>query len=282
MELPSNRVKEIVTYFHAELDKMYGKNEVKVFISIIFENVLNINDLNLIYDVFILESELDRINKILQRLKKNEPIQYIFGEAQFYGLKLKVNANVLIPRPETEELVDIIIKSIQIPSCKILDIGTGSGCIAIALKKNIPAAIVTGVDVSKEALSVARDNAKQNNVQIDFKELDILSGVILPPVDIIVSNPPYITNTEKLNMHLNVLDNEPHLALFVTNNDPLQFYKAITGKALKSLSKGGMLFYELNEAYGNEVLSLVKESGFTEAVLIKDMIGKNRILKAVL
>lgn len=296
MELPSNNAAEIETYFHSQLDEIYGKEEVKVFVKLIFNNILNINTLNiniLNKSINILESEVDTLNKILQRLKKNEPLQYILGSTHFYGMEIKVNPSVLIPRPETEELVHLILNTKpetprpervegRNPKPRIIDIGTGSGCIAIALKKNIPNALVTGIDISEEALQTAKQNSLANSEDVSFLLHDVLNNEPLPKADIIVSNPPYITHEEKQQMHKNVLEHEPHLALFVSNNDPLQFYKAITTKAVKSLSKGGLLFFELNPLYANEVLSLVKSAGFKQAQLIKDINGKNRILKAEL
>jgi release factor glutamine methyltransferase len=255
------------------------------------------------------QSALDKINVAVKRLLQNEPLQYILGEAWFYDLTFLVNKNVLIPRPETEELVHLIINEIRkieneisndefrmlnegeeenqkskIRNQKyILDIGTGSGCIPIALKKNIPEAVVYGMDISVDALSLAQQNAELNNVDVNFIEQDILtSNLQLPQFDIIVSNPPYITETEKNKMHENVLAYEPHLALFVTDKNPLQFYEAISVFAAKHLAAKGMLYFEINAAYGNEVKQCMERHGFTEISIIKDMQGKDRIVKGKL
>lgn len=284
MELPSNKLSDITMCYHKKLDEIYGKDEVNSFISLIYYNILDINYIDkLKYEnSLILESEMDALNKILQRLKKQEPIQYILGSAHFYGLEFKVNPSVLIPRPETEELVDLILKSeIKNKTPHIIDIGTGSGCIAITLKKMRPSWQVTACDISTDAINTATENANINNVDIEFKLYDALASNPLPDCDIVVSNPPYITNDEKDSMNKNVLEHEPHLALFVTNNDPLQYYKAIALNAMSKLSESGLLFFELNPLYANEVAEMVLQCGFKEASIHNDMSGKKRILKAV-
>jgi len=226
---------------------------------------------------------------ILTRLKTGEPIQYIIGHTEFYGLPFKVNPSVLIPRPETEELVEWAIASVgsgQFAVGSILDIGTGSGCIAISLKKNLPQFQVSGIDISADALDTAKENAKLNNVDIDFIKGNILSpetpfAFHLSPFTSIISNPPYVTLRDKTQMHKNVTDFEPHTALFVPENDPLVFYKAIADFASKSLIANGLLFFEINESYGKEIVELLNNKGFKNIELRKDMSGRDRMVKCL-
>lgn len=215
-------------------------------------------------------------------MKNENPIQQILGKADFYGLKFYVNEHVLIPRPETEELVDLIIKENKDFNPAILDIGTGSGCIPISLRKNIPNAMVSSIDVSEKALEVAKKNAEWNQVEINFILDDILnpSKEIAPnSFDIIVSNPPYIRISEKEEMSNNVLKYEPHLALFVYNDDPLLFYKKIADVALKGLKPQGKIYFEINENFGAECKQMLENKGFKNVVLVKDLSNKNRILR---
>jgi release factor glutamine methyltransferase len=228
------------------------------------------------------------IQQALVRLKEAEPLQYVLGEAWFYNLPFYVNSHVLIPRPETEELVHTIIQeyaTINLPSntqLSILDIGTGSGCIPIALKKNLDQTTVYGMDISADALSIANQNAKRNGVEITFLRGDILnmkaSQIVDLQYDIIVSNPPYITEAEKEHMHTNVLSYEPHLALFVTNNDPLQFYKAIADYASTHLVHQGRLYVEINAGYALDVKYCFEQYGFTDVIIATDMQGKERFV----
>jgi len=218
----------------------------------------------------------DRIKQIIADLKTKKPIQYILGETEFYGLQFKVNEHTLIPRPETEELVKWILKE---EFSSALDIGTGSGCIAITLAKNTNAKI-TAIDISKEAIDVAKENTKNNKVEIDFMLHDILQAETLSKVDLIVSNPPYILNSEKEKMEANVLDFEPDLSLFISDNDPLLFYKKIGVLAEKSLNCGGKLYFEINEKYGAEILEMLSKIGFVDIALKKDINDKDRMVKA--
>jgi release factor glutamine methyltransferase len=215
------------------------------------------------------------------------PIQYIFGEADFYNLKFKVNNSTLIPRPETEELVDLIIKQSLVINHQspltILDIGTGSGCIPIALKKNIPNSKVTGIDISEQALEIAKQNVTKNKVDVEFIVQDVLSNFLIfnSTFSIIVSNPPYVLNSEAKQMDARVLEHEPHLALFVKDTDPIIFYKRIIDLCTKHLEEKGYLFFELNPMYANDVKKYANDSkifNFTE--IVKDMSGKERFLKA--
>ncbi|HLC83357.1 MAG TPA: peptide chain release factor N(5)-glutamine methyltransferase [Bacteroidia bacterium] len=284
MKIASNKIKDIIRFFRDELKDSYEDGELESIIAYCFEHYLKLNRTELISraDETISESELLKFNFAIKELKRHKPIQYILGEADFYRLKLKVNEHVLIPRPETEELVHLIIGDNKMDSPSILDIGTGSGCIPIALKKNIPSAKISATDISEEALEVAKQNAHKNNVEINFFLEDILhptSDIGHPTSDIIVSNPPYICLSEKSSMSKNVLDYEPHLALFVENNDPLIFYKAISDFALKSLNKNGKIYFEINQSLSSETKNLLENKGFKNVELIKDLSNNYRILR---
>lgn len=304
MRIPSNKIADVVRFFREELKNTYEKDELETFIAYCFEEYLSLKraDIFLNFDVTISESELLKFNFAVKDLKQHKPIQYIFGKADFYGLKFIVNKHVLIPRPETEELVQLIIDKIgggrtesgergqlQLPNSllpspiSILDIGTGSGCIPISLKKNIPLAKVYALDISGEALDIAKQNAEINSVDVEFFQHDILSATDKLPdadlkFDIIVSNPPYICDSEKGQMQNNVLDHEPHLALFVNDNDPLLFYRSIADFALKNLKQNGELYFEINQALGPETKLLLENKGFKNVVLVKDINNNNRIL----
>jgi len=233
-----------------------------------------------------------RIEEIIEELKEYRPIQYIFGKTEFYGLAFKVDENVLIPRPETEELVEWIIKETPPPSPlqrrgrsrKVLDVGTGSGCIAIALAKHLPGAEVFALDISDNALDVARQNAIANQTDVRFFQYDILNDNSFPfsslSFDCIVSNPPYITMREKSAMAKNVLDYEPHQALFVPNENPLLFYERIADFARKHLSETGSLYFETNSLYGKAAAEALKNKNFRLVKLLKDISGNDRILIA--
>lgn len=226
----------------------------------------------------------NRMLSVLNELQSGKPLQYIFEECFFYNLCFKVNPSVLIPRDETEELVDLIIKTAghQSDSAKrILDIGTGSGCIAITLKKNLPASQVSAMDVSSEALCVAKENAQENHVDVDFILADIMTYSTDDKYDIIVSNPPYVKDDERIDMHQNVLAYEPHIALFVRNDDPLIFYRTIAEFACISLNPGGQLYFEINEYLGGQMVTLMASLGFKDIRLIKDLQGKDRIIACI-
>ncbi|MGB3949122.1 MAG: peptide chain release factor N(5)-glutamine methyltransferase [Bacteroidia bacterium] len=292
MKIASNKITDILRFFRSELAVLYESGEIESFIAYCFEAYLGMQKASIVLnkDKTVTESELLKFNFAVKKLKQYEPIQYILGKADFYGLKLGVNAHVLIPRPETEELVDIIIKentSNAENRITILDIGTGSGCIAIALKKHIPFSDIYAVDVSKEALEVAKKNAQLNSVDITFQELNILSipeknSINSTKFDIIVSNPPYITDSEKEKMDKNVTEYEPHLALFVKDYEPLLFYKHICDLALSVLKKGGKIYFEINQQYGTQTKSLLEQKGFKNVELIKDLNNNYRIVKGTL
>ncbi len=267
------------------LSSKYPRQEIESISKLIFEKVLGLSRLQVYLNQHetISPANLAQITEIVNRLIQFEPIQYILGETEFYGLPLKVSAAVLIPRPETEELVDWIINNNPPIRPIILDIGTGSGCIPITLSKKLTGATVDGWDISSEALMIARENAEINQVKVDFIYADVLSQsypVQPQKYDIIVSNPPYVTLSEQLSMLKNVLDYEPPIALFVPDNDPLIFYRAIADIAINQLKPGGKLYFEINEQFGNETADLLSLKGFKNIILRKDINGKERMLKA--
>ena len=287
------RLKDIQKVFHQELDVIYGKNEVTSFFNILMSHYLKLNRIALVLEpeLTVSKEEEQPLFEALSRLKQEEPIQYIIGETQFYDLTFKVNEHTLIPRPETEELVQWIVKCHSERSeesqLKILDIGTGTGCIAISLAKHLPKAKVYALDLSKEALKVARQNAELNNVEVHFINADILNRDSWNlefkdlQFDIIVSNPPYVRNQEKAEIKNNVLKHEPHLALFVEDHDPLQFYHTISDIAVDKLTENGMLFFEINQYLGNETKQLLHNKGFKDLELKTDIFGNNRMLKGL-
>jgi release factor glutamine methyltransferase len=279
--------------FHNELDQVYGKDEVDSFFYITMEHCLGLNRFKLAMapDQLIKTEDIKVFMDVLMQLKKHRPIQYILGQAEFFGLKFKVNEHVLIPRQETEELVALVITYVKSlkedrKRLNILDIGTGSGCIAISLAKNIPNANFYALDVSKDALVVAKENAKRNNTTIEFINANILDegswnlNYANSNLDILVSNPPYVRNLEKASMQPNVLDNEPGLALFVENDDPLLFYRKIADFATQKLKKGGQLFFEINQYLGAETKQLLQKENFRQITLRKDLNGNDRMLMA--
>ena len=238
-------------------------------------------------DNYLSESERGQVRMITERLLRREPIQYVLGTTEFCAMTFRVTPAVLIPRPETEELVEYIYMSERGKKLRILDIGTGSGCIAISLAKKLREADVCAVDISDEALGVAKKNAEKNAVAVSFVKADILSGQAeeLPfygETDIIVSNPPYVLQSEKSAMEENVLAYEPSTALFVPDDDPLVFYRAIAELGKKQLTPGGRLYFEINAAYGKETVALLEEHGYKEIILKPDFYGKDRMIKAVL
>ncbi|WP_238389965.1 peptide chain release factor N(5)-glutamine methyltransferase [Arenibacter aquaticus] len=287
-------LKEIKDIYHLELDPLFPKEEVDSFFYMVIEHYLGLERFILALEpnlVVSKEKESD-LFYALSQLKLQRPIQYILGHAHFCELSLQVDENVLIPRPETEELVFWILELVQQRNSKqtskehslrILDIGTGSGCIAIALAKNIPHAKVFAMDVSEKALKVAKRNALANNVEVHFIEADILKvHDHKDKYDIVVSNPPYVRELEKQEMKKNVLEHEPDMALFVPNEDPLLFYNSIVQFSIDHLSPGGMLFFEINQYLGTETKLLLGKENFSEIELRKDMFGNHRMLKGVL
>ena len=288
-------IKSLKTYFFTELQTIQEDSEIESFFFILTEFLHNLKriDVSLHPDFEVSETDLEKWKTIISELKTEKPIQYITGEAWFYGLRFEVNENTLIPRPETEELVEWIVESQKSKvenlniqksnNLTILDIGTGSGCIPISLKKEIPNAQVSAIDISEKALEIARKNASDNQVEVNFIHRNILETESLDEkYDVIVSNPPYVRNLEKQEIKRNVLDYEPHLALFVADSDALLFYRKIAQLALKSLAPNGKLFFEINQYLGNETVELLEQLGFKNIELRKDFVGNDRMICASL
>lgn len=278
------KLKAIKHKFHDELGAVYPAEEIDSFFNILAETYYGVKRIQLATNPDLTLNDSEDILKALAELKNEKPIQYIIGETEFYGLNFKVNDGVLIPRPETEELVEWVLKKAK-PNMpiNILDMGTGSGCIAISLAKHLPQAKVFAIDISAKALNMAKKNALFNGVDVYFKEADILTLKTLSEqveFDIIVSNPPYVREKEKQYMKPNVLDNEPHLALFVKDEDPLLFYKAITDFAINNLKENGLLFFEINEFLGNAMIDLLRNKNFENIELKQDVFKKDRMIKA--
>jgi release factor glutamine methyltransferase len=267
------------------LNQFFTSGEANSLRRILLEHVLKIPyyQVHLNPNAQVSPSLTKEILDITGQLVQDVPIQYLLGETTFMELNLTVNPSVLIPRPETEELVRWVIADCHLPKPKILDIGTGSGCIAIALAKNIPDSALTAVDISPDALKVAGHNAKINSASICFVEADILSSNLIPnaPFDIVVSNPPYVRSSERRFMHKNVLDHEPPLALFVSDDNPLQFYEAIVSKSPKWIKQGGRLFLEINEAFGNQMAELLEANHFGGVTLRKDIHERYRMISGI-
>lgn len=271
-------------HFFTELSALFPETEIQSFFHLLTKFKLKLSRIEVALqpEYSINEDDLNYLQNAVVDLKKQIPVQYIIGETEFYGLTFKVNNNVLIPRPETEELVNWIVSDYKNESeLKILDFGTGSGCIAISLAKFFPKAQIYAVDVSKEALEVAKANASKNKVDISFVEANILDIEILEEkYDIIVSNPPYIRELEKELMQKNVVENEPHLALFVKNENPLIFYDKIADLAIHNLTKNGSLYFEINQYLGDKMTDLLTSKGFKNCVVKKDFYDVDRMIKA--
>jgi len=285
MKIATNQLSSVITYFKNELNSFYAPNEVQSMLFVVLHHYFKLSKSEIILQPTKLFSESDLLLVIntVKALKTYKPLAYILGEWEFFGITLKVNEYVLIPRPETEELVQLILHENPLAT-SILDIGTGSGCIALAIKKNLPQAKVEAWDVSEKALAIAKTNALENKLTVNFKCVDILNidVALHEKFDVIVSNPPYIQQKEKGLMDKNVLDFEPHLALFVENNNPLLFYEKIGDFAVKNLNKNGKIYFEINEAFGNEVAALLRKNGFQQVEIGKDINGKDRIVQACL
>jgi len=289
---------ELQRFIQQELTPIYPKTEVDSFFYFLIEDRLDLQRIDLVLKPnFQIESKkISQLKIDISRLKKEEPIQYILGKTEFYSLPFLVDKNTLIPRPETEELVSWILEevtniisnlssSLKInaveKSLKILDIGTGTGCIPISLAKNLKDTEISAIDISSEALKIAEENAKLNNVKVAFFKVDILQAKKLEKsFDIIVSNPPYIRELEKVEIKKNVLQNEPHLALFVEDQNPLLFYTKIVDLAKKHLTENGILFFEINQYLAKETIQLLKEKGFKNIELKKDIFENDRMIKA--
>lgn len=267
-----------------QLSPIYPKQEIESMSILIFEKILGLSriQIHLNQNKTISGANLAQIKEIINRLIQLEPIQHILGETEFYGSLFKVNRAVLIPRPETEELVDWIVHDYKQSAPSILDIGTGSGCIPIALVKNLPGAYAEGWDISTEALEVARENALYNQVKVEFHCVDLFKYHIHQKdkkYDVLVSNPPYVTTSDRALMLQNVTSYEPHIALFVPDTDPLVFYQALADLAIARLKPGGNLYLEINEKFGTETTELLRSKGFININLKKDINGKDRMIK---
>ena len=276
-------VKEAIELLKTGLAGVADSGEVQAMIRVICEDVFNYDQVDV---ALRQESELpafasERIADIIARLRRHEPLQYVVGNARFHGHRFKVTPAVLIPRPETEQLVDLIIDENPGSDLRVLDMGTGSGCIAISLARALKFAQVDAFDVSRDALAVARENATALKVKVRFFESDMLLPQPPGRYDIIVSNPPYVCWSEREAMDRNVKDYEPGQALFVPDNDPLLFYKAIAPYAAQSLERGGHLYLEINQRFGNEVKRLLEDNGFDEVRIIEDSYGKVRFAAAL-
>lgn len=276
-------IKDIRFYLSKELKEIYDEPEISSLSNIIIKTVIGLTKLHELYitEKSVTGIQAGKIIEICNELKTGKPIQYILGKTIFYDCIIRVNSSTLIPRPETEELVDLIIKENRHFKSNIIDIGTGSGCIAIALAANLKDSVVTGMDISGDAINLAKENAVLNNVTVSFLEGDIFNFNYKPvyKADIIVSNPPYVRNLEKVLMNRNVLDFEPHQALFVPDKEPLIYYSAILKVAEKLLIRGGRIYFEINEALGDLMSNLLRKEGYSEIKIIKDINDKDRFIR---
>jgi len=288
-------IKKFRDYFNITLKKLYPTSEIDTFLFLLLEEYLNFKRIDIVLksNFEISSEDLIRLKSSTKLLEQEIPIQYILGKTEFYGFPFILNKHVLIPRPETEELVNTVLNKVskleplhpieKEKKLKILDIGTGSGCIPISLKKSLPFAEITAIDVSNEALTIAKKNAVLNKVDINLTQQDILNTTSLNQLnDVIVSNPPYVRESEKKEIKNNVLNNEPHMALFVEDNNPLVFYNKIAELAKNHLTKNGTLFFEINQYLGKETVELIKLKGFNKIQLKKDIFGRDRIIIASL
>jgi release factor glutamine methyltransferase len=283
MSVNIKTIKDIRNFLSEEIGEIYKDPEKNSVINLIIMTLFGFSKLHQVYlsDQLVPGDQAEKIIEICKELKTGRPVQYVLGETIFYDCKIKVSESVLIPRPETEELVQLVISENRGLHCDIIDFGTGSGCIAIALAANLKGANVTGIDISEAALEVARENAEINSVNVIFKKGNILNfrtESVNKPF-IIVSNPPYVRNSEKKIMHKNVLDFEPHQALFADDSDPLAYYRAILEIADVILLPGGRIYFEINEAMGEQMKALMDSFKYPFSSIIKDLSGKDRFIK---
>ena len=276
------KVSDILPYFLNELSDLYPENELKSIMYISINSHLGLTKSGTILqsERILEDEEISVFINVVNRLQNMEPIQYILSETKFFGLSFHTKKGILIPRPETEELVDWIIKDNQGSEKKYLDIGTGSGCIIISLAKNLKGTF-DAIDISEKSIRISEENSIKNKVNINLKKTDILCSELKGEWDVIVSNPPYVLRSEKEVMNKNVLNWEPETALFVEDTDPLLFYEEISKKSLTVLRKNGYLYFEINENFGNETIKLLEEIGFVNIELKKDINGKDRMIKAM-
>ena len=285
MFLPqANTILDLKKLFEDALNGLYPKEEIQSIFRILLEDEFGIKPIDQQLNEYrFTEAELNRLDATLSRLVEGEPLQYVLGQTEFYTLKFKVNEAVLIPRPETEELVKMVLDDNLESEINLLDVGTGSGCIPISIQANRPKWNVRAIDVSEAALVVAAENNSLNKTDVGFIQADLFSKQLLfSDLDIIVCNPPYIGKEEAEEIHKNVLVFEPHLALFPEDPDPLVFYKVLSEKAAVWLKPKGKLYFELNEKYADLVSMVMKQNGFGSIEVIKDMQGKDRFAKGVL
>ena len=283
MHIPSNKVRDIERYFHSELSDLYPKGEIDMFTAMLFEEYLGWSKAQLLLhrEETVNQSDLLKFHWAVEDLKKHRPIQHIIGHTDFCECKIAVSEDVLIPRPETEEILLSVIDKVP-PHARVLDLCTGSGCLAIALAKLRPEAQVFAIDISEKALDLAQKNASENAAAVTFMQCDLLQGepaIPSPAFDLIISNPPYVKESERAEMEPNVLDYEPEIALFVPDDDPLLFYRAIAQYAATHLREGGLLVLEINEHLGEETCSLLRGLGFS-TTLQKDFRDKDRSIIA--
>jgi release factor glutamine methyltransferase len=283
MGIKIQTIKDIRIYLRMELKGIYPEQEITAIENILIRSILEISSMHQVYlpDKTVNSEQASKISDICEELKSGKPIQYILGETIFYDCKIKLNSSTLIPRPETEELASLIISENKGYQGNIIDFGTGSGCIAIAIASNLKGSHVTGTDNSTEALKIAEENARLNNVKIRFLNDDILGpdNNQLEKAGIIVSNPPYVRNSEKKLMNRNILEFEPYSALFVTDSDPLVYYSSILNKAVRILEAGGKIYFEINEMLGTSMVHLLELYGYSTIKILKDINGKERIIK---
>lgn len=276
--------KSVFIYIINKLELPVEEAEAKSIGLLVMNHLFNVNYTDIIIETKISKSEetFNTLEIIINRINSHEPVQYILGTTEFYGLKFKVTPDVLIPRPETEELVDMVVKENQKSGLRILDIGTGSGCIAISLQKNITASKIYAIDISSGALKVAKENALNNEAEVSFLNVDVLKELPdLPVFDVIISNPPYVLDNEAAFMKKNVMDFEPHNALFVSDTNPLIFYKRIIFLTRDLLKKGGKLYFEINENFGDEIKALMEAEFFINVEWGKDMQNRIRFIKGI-
>ena len=285
MKPGNNTIGDAISYITGLISDLYPYREALAISKTILSHITGLNSQSLLAstDDPVSIPDRDKINKICIELKQSRPIQYIIGATEFYGINLKVNENVLIPRTETEEMVDLIIKENRQKNLRIIEIGTGSGCIAISLALNMDNPQVSGMDISEKALKTASENAHNNDCNINFFCGDITKPDIRSSksYDIIVSNPPYVRKSEKALMHRNVTDYEPEEALFVSDDDPLLFYRHIINYSTDALTTGGRLYFEVNEAFGFEVKEFLDRAGYSSIRIVRDINEKDRIVAAI-
>ncbi len=286
MKVPSNLLKTVRDYYVAQLIPLYGSRESAQLVVLLIKHFFGFDKVKMALepDLRLSESELLQLHFAVKELLNNKPLQYVLGETEFYGRRFITKSGALIPRPETEQLIDLIIdKEKSRKTFSIVDIGTGSGCLAISLALEFPEANVTAFDVSAEALDVARENGALHEVAVDFIKADLLTEKHVyfeRQADLIVSNPPYVRHSEQALMRKNVTDWEPSLALFVSDEDPLVFYYALAKLAAEKLNKGGSIWVEINEAFSKEVMAIFDENGLSNAQCFQDFHNKDRFVRA--